>query len=259
MNSDKLIESINNTIPGALFDGRGALAVNTKVAKWKKRDPNKIIGMCWHQELGWGSVEAVARYHTSDKSHLREGGVESISYTFAIRRDGQIVLCNDLEKKPWSQGYANRPGDENAEFISVMFEGFFNGPGVTDSTAGEPTHNQIAAGMALWGVCRDEWKWDADALYGHYHFGKPACPGATLGAVIEATRAGVKKKTRFPGARQRQKALLQLGYYKNKVDGKWGPISRSALIAFQKDAGLHMDGIWGPMTERAILRRLADL
>ena len=79
-------------------DGRAELAVNPRGKKWKARDPEKLQGLVWHQELGWGSVEAVARYHTSKSSHLYRGGVESIAYTWAIRRDGQIVLCNDFGK-----------------------------------------------------------------------------------------------------------------------------------------------------------------
>ncbi len=109
----------------APLDGRDTLAKNPTGKKWKQRDPEALQGLVWHQELGWGSVENVAKYHTGKQSHLHDGGVESIAYTFAIRRNGQIVLCNSLNKAPWSQGFKGRKGDENAEFLSVMFEGFF--------------------------------------------------------------------------------------------------------------------------------------
>ena len=235
------------------FDARKSLTTNPKGKKWKKRRSASLKGLVWHQELGWGSVEAVARYHTGKNSHLYKGGVESISYTFAIRRDGQIVLCNDFNRATWSQGYVGRKGDENAEFMSVMFEGLFHGSSVTDPSAGEPNHMQILSGMTLWHTCRDLWGWNDDDLYGHYHFGKPACPGDTLQAVIEAVRLNVQREEYdFTDVRGRQKALKELGFYAGKVDGAWGPASRGALIGFQKKHKLAADGIWGPKTESAI-------
>ncbi len=108
----------------APLDGRDTLAKNPAGKKWKKRDASALKGLVWHQELGWGSVENVAKYHTGNQSYLHDGAVESIAYTFAIRRNSQTVLCNDINKAPWSQGFKGRTGDENAEFLSVMFKDF---------------------------------------------------------------------------------------------------------------------------------------
>jgi hypothetical protein len=137
------------------FDGRRALKRNPRGKKWKKRKAKALKGMVWHQELGWGSIEAVANYHTGRDSHLHRNGVESIAYTFAMRRNGQIVLCNDLNKAVWSQGFKGRPGDENAEFMSVMFEGLFTAPSVTDPSAGEPNQEQLFSALMLWRLCRE--------------------------------------------------------------------------------------------------------
>lgn len=239
------------------FDGRTALPTNPQGKKWKRRDAAALKGMVWHQELGWGSVEAVARYHTGRNSHLHAGGVESIAYTFAIRKNGQVVLCNDLDRAPWSQGYAGRPGDENAEFLSVMFEGFFQGAGVDDATAGQPNDRQMLSGLILWRLCQDIWKWKAGDLYGHFQFGKPSCPGDTLQTVIEAVRHNApRNKQRFTSVRSRQQALKECGHYAGVIDGLWGPASRGALVAFQKECGLPPDGLWGPNTEAALLKKL---
>jgi hypothetical protein len=208
-----------------LFDGRQSLKKNTRGKKWKTRDVEGLKGMVWHQELGWGSVEGVAEYHTGRDSHLQAGGVESIAYTFAIRRNGQIVLCNDFERAVWSQGFKGRSGDENTEFMSVMFEGLFNGPGVTDAD-----------------------------LHGHYHFGKPACPGDTIGTLIESVRANLEEpEYDFNTVEGRQQALKDEGYYAGAVDGVWGPWSRGALIRFQEEHDLLADGIWGARTEAAMV------
>ena len=241
----------------APLDGRDTLAKNPTGKKWKKRDPKALQGLVWHQELGWGSVENVARYHTGRQSHLHDGGVESIAYSFAIRRNGQIVLCNSLNKAPWSQGFKGRKGDENAEFMSVMFEGFFKGESVTEPSAGQPNDRQMLSGLILWQVCRKLWKWQENDLYGHFLFGKPACPGSTLQAVIEAVRMNAPQpKKKLDSTKSRQKALKDLGYYSGKIDGAWGPSSKSALIRFQSDHDLSADGVWGPNSEAAILKAL---
>lgn len=238
------------------FDGRETLKKNPQGRRWKTRDAGALKGMVWHQELGWGTVEGVANYHTGANSHLHEGGVESIAYTFAIRRDGQIVLCNEFDKAVWSQGFKGRPGDENAEFMSVMFEGMFKGEGFSDSFAGEPNYQQIFSALMLWQICKDHWGWQADHLYGHFQFGKAACPGSTLQSLIEAIRANSDKpKPDLNTPEGRQQALKDLGFYAGAVDGIWGPESRGALIRFQESVGLVADGIWGPKTEAAVIRR----
>jgi len=260
--AETLITRVTDFLSGAkpAVDLRAALKTNPKAPAWKKRDADSLLGMVWHQELGWGSVEAVAEYHTGKTSHLRPGGTRSIAYTFAVRRNGQIVLCNDLDLAVWSHGYKDREGDENAEFMSVLFEGMFHGDGVTDPTAGEPNAAQILSGLALWSVCKEEWGWNDDCLYGHFLFGKPACPGNTLKAVIQGVRANAtvkKKDLKFDTVKARQEALKALGYYKGAVDGQWGPASKGALTVFQAKAGLPADGIWGPLTEIAMRDALA--
>lgn len=239
--------------------------------QWKVRDVSKIKGLVWHQELGWGTVEAVANYHASKHNFQNPGiGVQSISYTWAIRRDGQIVLCNGFSAKPWSHGTRDRVGDENAEFMSVMFEGHFNGTGHTAPDAGEPTQEQMLAALLLWRVCAVAWGWDHLDLYGHYHFGKPACPGYTPQAVIEAFRLcppdgwGEADDTpmhllNLESIEGRQSALIDLKYLPDgSDDGIWGPVSKGALIQFQARNSLVADGAWGKQTEAAIMSALVE-
>lgn len=171
-------------------DLRLSLATNPDGRQWRERSVNGISGLVVHQELGWSSVEDVAIYHTGRSSHLYAGGVESIAYTFAIRRDGQICLCNDISKATWSHGYRARPGDENAEFMAVMLEGHFRADGHESAKAGEPTAEQMMSLLNLWMKCKEHWEWDNKSLYGHYHFGKEFCPGDTLKGIIEAIRRG---------------------------------------------------------------------
>ena len=260
-------------LPGP-HDGRKTLPTNANGQHWKNRTVEDLKGMVWHQAQAWGSVEEIAKYHTGKNSHLHEDGVESISYTWAIRRDGQIVLCNDFEKATWSQGFKGRVGDENAEFMSCVFEGFFRDMGILDAKAGEPTYQQMLSGLVLWKTLKENWKWHTDDLYGHFDFGKSYCPGNTLKTVVLGIRANVeeekeeeKKKEEekaevqidLSGVKGRQQALQKLGYYKGSIDGLWGPGCKAALVRFQAASLLLADGLWGPKTERAIKLSLEKL
>jgi len=49
-------------------------------------------------------------------------------------------------------------------------------------------------------------------------------------------------KLSFDERRELQKRLLALGYYDGKIDGRIGDGSRSAIKAFQAQAGLAQDG-----------------
>ena len=53
---------------------------------------------------------------------------------------------------------------------------------------------------------------------------------------------------------QLQQRLQELGYYQGEVDGQFGPGTREAVIAFQKNNGLDPDGLAGSET----LNRLND-
>jgi hypothetical protein len=52
-----------------------------------------------------------------------------------------------------------------------------------------------------------------------------------------------------------QSALTALNLYRGFVDGVRGPLTRSAVIRFQRRKGLLVDGIAGPQTRRALGRR----
>lgn len=56
---------------------------------------------------------------------------------------------------------------------------------------------------------------------------------------------------------QKQHLLAFLGYYRDAVDGDWGPASRQALVNFQKACCKTVDGIWGEETQRRILEVIA--
>lgn len=235
--------------------------------RFGKRNIKDVIGVCWHQALSWGSVEAIAKFHTGPHSTMAKNGhgLEAIPYTWAIRRDGSICLCNKFKLKTWSQGTKSRKGDENKQFMAVLFCGKLKGQGVHDKDAKDPTLEQIQSGIILWTVLRDLLELGGTELHGHFEFGKPACPGDTLERVVKAIRSNARKKADRDADEldlakmiDRQKALIQLGYanHVGVADDNWGPKSKGALVQFQRDNDLTVDGLWGPRTEAAIRAKL---
>lgn len=51
---------------------------------------------------------------------------------------------------------------------------------------------------------------------------------------------------------QLQNQLLELGFYGDRVDGRFGPNTHAAVIDYQENYGLRADGICGPDTIRAL-------
>lgn len=52
-----------------------------------------------------------------------------------------------------------------------------------------------------------------------------------------------------------QRALKALGYPVGKVDGQYGPTTKTAVAAFQHASGLTADGIFGPLTLNALIHK----
>lgn len=239
-------------------DGRKSLPSKPDGAKFKQRDPLQIKGMVWHQALSNGTVEGVAKYHIGGYGPNQFDELpEGISYTWAIRKNGQIVLCHDFSKSPWSQGFSGRPGDENKEFMSVMFMGLFR---AEELEGDRPTQHQLLAGLVLWSICAQEWRWNSQDLYGHFMLGKTHCPGDSLKSIVLDVRSNLPEQSRKIDApsfdlstyKGRQEALIHLGFLKDTADGIWGPSSRGALQRFQGAHQLVADGMWGPNTQRKL-------
>lgn len=56
-----------------------------------------------------------------------------------------------------------------------------------------------------------------------------------------------------------QKDLKRLGYFKGPINGKYGPLTKAAVKAFQTANGLVPDGKYGPMTDEKVDVELAKL
>ena len=233
-------------------DVRATLA-RTPGLKWDRRDPAALRGICFHQSLDdVSTVLGLAKYF-GGPNHISDKGLPGISYTMVCEQSGDLFLVNDIEDKTFSQGDASKPEDENALYMGICFCGNFSGPGYQGTQ--EPTTAQMNTAEKIWKTCKGLWGWKNDRLFGHYHFGKPACPGFSLTHFIETINADKDWKDLefdLSETEGRQGALSRLGYWTGPIDGKWRPECRLALTQFQKKVGLNPDGVWGPNTDSAI-------
>lgn len=55
-----------------------------------------------------------------------------------------------------------------------------------------------------------------------------------------------------------QETLNSLGYDPGIIDGENGPLTRKAILAFQKDHDLYVDGIVGENTHRCLMDRIKE-
>jgi len=183
-------------------------------------------------------------------------GWPTIGYRYVIPSDGTLVVCHSMNVASYAQGTSKRPGDENAEFCSVCLVGDFESPG--HETGEQPTMSQWITLKILFSQhlrlgLFPQWNL-RPSLYGHYHFGKPACPGSALQGWVEETRLVMWPHIEydFELVTERQRALNDAGYPLS-VDGDWGPKSQAALVKFQKDAGIAQTGMWDSETKAAII------
>jgi len=227
--------------------------------QWKRRDPKTIAGVVFHQALAEGATaEAIAKYHVGP-NHIDDTGCPGMCYAGFVEADGKFVLANDVEDITWSQGDANIPGDENAAYIAFCFSGDFSGPGY--STKFEPTEAQMKTAGELWSLCKKLFGLSGNQLFGHYDFGKPACPGYTLMNFIETVNQGWHWSDgtyALATIEGRAEALRALGFYGGPRSESWTLSLKAALLAFQKSKGLNPDGVWGKLTEVAVVAALNE-
>lgn len=256
-----------------------------KTRTFRRRPLDEIVGIAVHHTAGGDDPFATARYHVSP-NHVSPDGCPSLNYTFFIDKEGTVFLCNDLEAKTWSIGGAppfpikgNKKASSNRHFLSIVVGGSFNSR--HNRTGEEPTLEQVLSLMMLIStltredsmrVCPFEAS-EADQatvrgyvhgalshlssadLYGHFDFGKGACPADTLEGLIRAIRSQgrpIRETSRIQSVHDWQARLKELGFYESKVDGLWGPMSRKALISFEESVGLRPQGVRSDRVREAL-------
>jgi len=237
--------------------------------RWGQRSLRVIRSIIVHQALADGTIEAINDYHITPNqhNHLSARGAPHFAYHYGIRKahndggggpEGQIVQTNTLADVSWHTRGQNRTS------VGIVLEGNFKGPGhkLTGLDEG-PSDKQMSSLDWLVEHLRMILHLDPQDLFGHYHFGKRACPGFAISAWIEKyrlQRIGVTSNQvgEIESVQELQEALVILGYDPGEIDGLMGPRTARAIRAFQREQNLIIDGIPGSQTRQRLLVRLRN-
>jgi hypothetical protein len=254
--NDPTVEDIADHLRGlgvTVHDMRGNLAKHASKT-FSDRPVGNLQGVAFHHSAGsTGGLDkflAIARYHVGP-NHISSTGAPGICYSMGITADGEVAIFHPLEAKTWSHGNAN------SSHVGVLVCGDFSTPG---HDAKEPSPEQ------LWAVCCVALAFRSVfgvgfGFAGHFDFGKPRCPGATIETMVRAMRTHVEQphdSGNLDSLAAVQTALGKLGYTPGTPDGIMGPKTRGAICSFQKAAGLQVDGDAGPRTKAAISSALSS-
>ena len=232
----------------SIDDSRAILPKHSS-KRWARRRIEEIHGLVVHQTAGSRTALANAEYHVG-ANHISATGCPGLCYTYFIETDGKIIWANDQEDITWSQAtdHGRAPWTDlngNRNFISVCVGGNFSAEGYVGKHI--PTDAQIASLEKLWEHLQATLKLKKQAIFGHYHFGKPTCPGTVLSTKVEEWRS---KGVYLPQSDAEWQLLLvacgfDLGNFgpgQNGVDGHWGRKSQQALIQAQTSFNIPITG-----------------
>lgn len=234
-------------------DYRNILPYNKFGKKWGKRSEiNKIIV---HQSLSDGTLEAINNYLISPNNHISESGCPHICYHICIGKDGTVYLCNNFEDETW------HTKGQNSKGLAICVLGNFNGVGWNKGH--NPTKAQEDSLSNLLKHLITNLSLSPMSIYGHYHYGKPACPGYSLSNIVEGFRRGViiNNPTELKTIKDIQNALISLKYELPKYgsDGVYGEETKTAIVKFQFDNQLNISGYPNEETRALLYIKIHDV
>jgi GH24 family phage-related lysozyme (muramidase) len=209
------------------------------------------------------------------KAYRDSGGVITIGYGFTGLSTVFAAWWRTRHGRPLKLGDTIARADADAILARVIAEEY--APPVARRFGGLPQHRFDACADATYnagaGTLKDRWAaalaaGDAGRAAGLLRATRVTAGGKRLAGLVRRRddEARLLETGDYGGAgssvptaeevRAYQRDLAALGFYADPVDGK--PASAdTAVVAFQREAGLVVDGVVGPAT-RAALRRALD-
>lgn len=230
----------------------------TGPGSWPKVRASDRCGLVLHQNgsQNFTRPDRTAGYHTSAQNHISPGGMPTTVYDIMIPNiPGPPWITADFLDRKYSHGSKN-PGDENRHLLAVLVMGGFKGPGYL-GYADEPSAHQLRGLESVVGWLQHVFGFGDEGIFGHFHFGKAACPGFWGMAWLENRRASV---VGLESTRDWQRALLMWNpdaLPKYGVDGDWGGESKYWLRCFQEKMGIKKTGFQDEMTELFLMRAVS--
>lgn len=223
---------------------------------WSKVTSTDRCGIVLHQN-GSGNFtrpRRTAEYHVGPQNHICPGGMPTTVYDIMIPdTPGPPWITADFLDRKYSHGSGKTPGDENRHLLAVLVMGGFKAPGYV-GYANAPSAHQLRGLESVVNWLQHIFGFGDEGLFGHFHFGKSACPGFWGIAWLEQRRADV---IGLLSVKDWQRALLMWNDQalpKYGADGDWGGESKYWLRRFQESANIKRTGFQDEITELFLMR-----
>ncbi len=221
------------TAAGQIPSGEGRAGVATLISNLKK-DPNFI---------------------QSDLNHIQPGDVAA----FHVPPSGQhIIVCSGFDacgrpkfigsdnvNKDGSQKVSERTGVPKGWTPMAVMHCLGNHPQVP---AGKLTPTMAALGD---GPTRAACSPPSSGTTPANGPGQVS-PGSGLSSVTPSSATFLRRGSSGPHVAELQQMLKDAGFDPGPLDGKFGPKTKAAVLAFQRAKGIQVDGIVGPQTKGAL-------
>jgi len=178
------------------------------VGKYYDDEDRSIQKVVFHQTAGsytpgFNGVMNTANFFVTDPKYDAKGnwlgngrGWPGFAYTFYVpyepeMHEGKWIIfqCNPLKRISWHTG-----NGQNEISIAICFQGYFYSEHITryfprKGHDGHPSQAQIECAEEFWKLyCMEKLKIGDHEIYGHFDFGKLACPGADLENIVRYYR-----------------------------------------------------------------------
>jgi hypothetical protein len=225
---------------------------------WPKVKSSDRIGAVLHQNASsnFKHPKRTGAYHTGENCHIVDGGMPTTCYDVMIPDDGKPprVTADFLDRK-YSHA-AKNPGDENRHLLAILVMGGYKGPGYA-GYAEAPSAHQMRGLESVVAWLQHVFGFGDEGLFGHFNFGKAACPGYWGMSWLEQRKADVFGLT---SVKDWQRAILMWNAEalpKYGADGDWGGESKYWLKQFQKATNIKQTAMQDEVTELFLMRAVA--
>lgn len=222
--------------------------------------PNKILvhHTATSNTTDYSQAHAYALARSIQNYHMDVRGFIDTGQHFTISRGGYVMEGRHRSLERLNLGHGHIVGahctGQNDQSVGIENEGTY-----TSVAPPGALYNQLVS------LCADictQYGLPASQIYGHRDFAATQCPGDVLYGMLPQLRSDVGARVlTWPTVRRGDSGervrtvqyLLRQHGHSLTVDGSFGPITESAVKAFQQSRGLYADGVVGGSTWTALI------
>jgi hypothetical protein len=247
-----------------LLDASPVLPRSTE-RSYSRRPPGNINCIVLHQTQG-GTKPGLQGVTATATYHVRSKGWPGIGYTFflpllpdiGVGGRPRIYRCHADDVHSFHTGRRDNDPGANHNGVAIAFQGLFKSKSSPDG--GSPSGWQRTIFRPFLRYLFERYGLSGIDVFCHSDFGKADCPGFEIESWCGAVRDdAVRLERRFDDWRQRQDALVELGYLGPKhADGTYGEYTRRAVEALEDEHRLPESGLWTRRVETIVRHLLKE-